>query len=151
MARLLMIFSRFHISVAMVLATIAYLAVPENAFADDPKVCAANCETTFGIDNPHYWNCVAGCCNTDDPGDPNCCSELCDPADPDCVTNCSAMLTTLCEKGDCELSISDPKNCHLQKASNCAAGGCVTTGAKCSTACSCLFSVGSSVPCWCQL
>ena len=102
--------SRFHISVALVLATVAYLAVPERAFADDPNKCASNCETEFGTGNPHYWSCIAGCCDSDDPGDPNCCSLLCDEKDPDCVSNCLSLLTI-------------PLCCDVKGALNCPLSG----------------------------
>jgi hypothetical protein len=84
--------SRFHISAAMVLATVAYLAVPEAAFGDDPYKCAGDCETRYGTGNASYWGCVANCCNTDDPNDPYCCADLCSGADPGCIRGCAAYV-----------------------------------------------------------
>src|SRR4051794_36660494 len=80
--------SRIHISAAMVLATIAFLAVPENAFADNPLACAATCGSP-GSDA--YRACIAKCCKDNDPYNNNCCKELCDPSDVKCVEVCEGF------------------------------------------------------------
>lgn len=128
MDRFLTLFSRFHVSAAMVLATVGYLAVPGNAFADDPKQCATDCENRYGAGNSSYWSCVAGCCNTDDPDDPNCCGLLCDDKDPDCIGSCNVLLNVvlLCP-GDAKCDNTKNKNtpCTTRdyKGGGCSGGG----------------------------
>ena len=121
MACFLTLLSRFHISAALALATIAFLAVPENAFADDMSVCVANCGTD--------GKCIADCCNKDDAGDTGCCDTFCN-GDTACLTACNAGLQARCVTLNCYTS-----DCQNPPAGTCAAGAC-PTGADC-TACKC--------------
>jgi hypothetical protein len=89
--------SRFHISAAMVLATVACLAVPDQALAD--ITAATSCYNTncasLTIGTPAYWKCVADCCNNNDPNDPSCCGTLCTLSaglDPNCITQCGMLM-----------------------------------------------------------
>lgn len=131
MARFLTLFSVFHISAAMVLASVAFLAVPESAFAapNQTAECASTCESSYGNDNSSYWTCVAGCCNTYDPGDPNCCSTFCDPSDPDCVAQCGALLT-------CVPSTCNNMSCLLPPADGVCGDNTCSGGTAC-TSCTC--------------
>ena len=90
MAWILTALSRFHISAAMVLATIAFLAVPENAFADEMQTCADKCKTDYAAGSAAYYQCIADCCLAKDPEDPDCCSTYCaqDEYYSTCVTEC---------------------------------------------------------------
>jgi hypothetical protein len=140
MAHVKSLLSRFHISTAMMLATVAFLAIPESAFADDPTKCAEACGPSGSIT---YWACIANCCNTDDPGDPKCCENLCDPSDPGCVAGCNNGLL-MC----CELSGSDPMNCPLS--GRLCPGGCDTTSNGCLN-CACIGPCpGTTLVCCCQ-
>jgi hypothetical protein len=125
--------SRFH-----VLATVAFLAIPGEAFADDMRLCALSCAQEFGIDNSSYWGCVAGCCNVDDPGDSNCCSTYCDPDDPNCVAGCESALTT-CIPGDCNTLACIDLPC-VTKTDNCKQS---TNKADCG-ACKCKENTGGT-------
>jgi hypothetical protein len=98
MARFLAVFSNFHISAALALATVAFLAVPESAFSDDPRVtsCIAGCPNTVP---PTYWACVAGCCNKYGAGD--CCN--CAKDDTDCQIYCEGALDVPCSGSGCDV------------------------------------------------
>lgn len=90
MVRLLTFLSWSSISLAMVLATVAVLAVPENAFA--AGTCQSDCKKKWGTGNSSYWNCIADCCNSLDAGNLNCCADRCDSGDSACQANCQAGL-----------------------------------------------------------
>ena len=114
MARVLSVLAWFHVSLAMVLATVALLAVPQSAFAESG--CPLNCKNWYGLGNSDYWNCIAGCCDQEDPENrEQCCSNYCNPSDTDCPNECYLVPPTPCQT----LVIGGT------------ASGCVNPGAQC--------------------
>ena len=143
MNRFLALAAWFPVSLAMVLATVAILAVPERAFADDgsdycTSYCASQCDpmdkdclkTCGGYCYAGYYDCDF--CKSLSGGDYYWCMAGCNAAPVPC----------------CELSLSDPKNCNLYGGVLCTAGSCDLT-APCAI-CACLKTINSSVPCGCQ-
>jgi hypothetical protein len=139
--------SKFHISAALVLATIGFLAVPENAFAEDPKTCAEKCD-------PSDWACYGKCCNDDDPDNPNCCADLCPAGDDylDCVAGCNANDKPSCNPGSRGIPLCTDGCRYVVTLGDC--GG--TPGTKylcklpntCAT-CKCKLANASMTDCWC--
>ena len=103
MSRLYSLGSWSFASVAIALAVLVPLAVPENAFADTAMTCMINCPgycvSQCGVaSGPCYDGCRAECpgrcCDQQCNGDPsclaNCCQSLCTgSSDPNCLANCA--------------------------------------------------------------
>ena len=134
MVRLFALVSFFPISLAMVLATIAVLAVPQNAFAD--AECETNCNSQYPDWDSANWECRGLCCIDDcaNSTDPDCgthCCEVSCNGDPDCMATCNAAFLT-CVPFDCvTLGCADPP-CVTQT-NNCSQ---ITNSTSCS-ACKC--------------
>jgi hypothetical protein len=95
-------------SLALVLAVLAILAVPEEAFADSGACdsCATSCTNQCGSDNDCYEVCMTGClnvcCSQQCGSDPTCWNSCCQDAcgsDQTCLNNC---LVAFCSRMDCE-------------------------------------------------
>jgi hypothetical protein len=93
------------VSLALALAVVATLAVPEEAFADSGSCtyCASACTTQCGSDNTCYENCMAsctqGCCTQQCNGDTTCMESCCEGAcgsDQTCLQNCCANCKDPC-------------------------------------------------------
>src|SRR5205814_2034988 len=77
------------------------LVVPANAFADAGSDCSASCGADFG--------CIAGCCLSACPDDPdcggNCCAVACN-GDQACLDMCMQQQVKKCEGDPCEYGVS---------------------------------------------
>jgi len=123
MARLYALLSYFHVALAMVLLTVAALAVPENAFADEPVACAMPVPGEPGYDC--YFNdpegmgtCCAGKCGGDTACTEACCCGACSlnyavgsTEYNDCVSRCNAASQlAACDAVGKDMSCND--QCH---------------------------------------
>ena len=131
MARLCNLLSWFFFALAPVLVTLAFLAVPENAFAD-PGSCLC------GIGD---WACVTDCCQ----GDSGCCTDNCF-GDADCLALCQAGPKNCkgcgnCAVKDCSgLSGLDYLDCILTLGACWGPGNCSLLLPSCAN-CSCRDAV----------
>jgi len=148
MVRFLTFLSYSTLSLAMVLATVAVLAVPEDAFADAGSDCAEYCGSFPPGAPEEYWQCLADCCSRDAA----CCASACGSSDPnnDCYAVCTAQTSCrsdLKETGDCANSGCQqpqgaPKTCITPGTGGCDGGG--------TCACSCAFRPLAKTPdCYC--
>ena len=80
--------SRFHVSAAMALATVAFLAVPENAFADKGTDCYQSCKAQF----PDYGDDCKACIN-------DCIWAACEDDEKCIEDNCETACN---QSGDCQ-------------------------------------------------
>src|SRR5438128_2141811 len=84
------------VCLAMVLATVAVLAVPEHAFAAPD--CPGECALTYGTGTAKYYGCLGECCYTQCNGDPECEATCCSDNCPDqtCKDGCNASALGPC-------------------------------------------------------
>ena len=114
MRLMLRLFSHFHMSAALALATIGVVAAPEDAWAYDPlQDCANKCKDDFGVDNWAYWTCVGNCCNHD----AQCCQTHTFGTDPNRFANCQAA------RGAATCSTTD-RNCNIYSTRGDCFGAC---------------------------
>ena len=120
--------SWFFFCMAAVLATVATLAVPENAFADTGSDCANYCIAQgYYPGTSGFNNCVGSCCSatcgSDSGCKTNCCASACG-SDSVCNSACSAAAVDcfwcFCSQYvDCHIIISSPTcNCILSVPDN---------------------------------
>lgn len=137
-----------HLSLAMALATVAVLAVPQTAFGDIS--CAITCATTHGTGNQNYWNCVAACCDADQLPRGSCCTQYCDPNDPQCVEKCT-VANTCAGPGICN-NLSDP--CVGRPSNDCTGVAtkdyCLAKSKDECSACACQRELGDETKCTCR-
>jgi hypothetical protein len=120
MLRLYSLGSWFCTSLALTLAVVAALAVPEGAFADSglppppPPCtnCSGDCSYQCGSDNTCYENCMTDCTGP-------CCNGQCG-SDPDCYYSC------------CQAACGDDQTCQANCQAGWAGPGC-TGGTTCYT------------------
>jgi hypothetical protein len=132
MDRVYSLSSRLFGYLAVTLALLAPLAVPQNAFADSASDCMAGsmswCMTQCGMDTGCISACYAAApgaccdlqCNGDSACQTACCQNLCN-GDSTCLANCSAALTFCKPSTKCS-AIKDETSCF---------GGSVSTNVKC--------------------
>jgi hypothetical protein len=110
------------ISLAMFLATVAALAVPERAFA--AADCLYDCSFAYQQGTPEYYDCLGKCCNNDCGGDSACNADCCTyncKGVKDCEDSCNAAAaswkcTVVCScpvigKCDCTVGASTCNKC----------------------------------------
>jgi len=155
MARLYALLSYFHVALAMVLLTVAALAVPENAFADEPVACAMPVPGEPGYEcdfnNPEgMGTCCAGKCGSDTACTEACCCGACSlnyavgsTEFNDCVSRCNAAAAQLFNcASDCLVS-----NCY--ESSTCAVLKSCNHSQKCLTSCDCYNKAPTGQPAQC--
>jgi hypothetical protein len=153
MERFLTLFPRFCVGLAMALATVAALAVPDNAFADAPTF--ANCITACSpaISQAAYGSCIGLCCNTYDAGDGQCCSTYCN-GDPDCLAACAIAPKKGCNPGGRGLArctdgcYYEPRTGLCDITGGGTITGCVVGDNTCAT-CTCKLNAKDNTDCWC--
>jgi hypothetical protein len=141
--------SRCHISAALALATVAFLAVPENAFAD-PDWCTTYCALVCGGDPTCASNCSVAC---EDGWSNGCaaCSHYSGQQYTECMDGCNAQGGTCrntgkdstdCARRQCQLQGGDPTACVAPGRLGC------DTGATC-IACECDYrATYADCLCW---
>ena len=158
MRRLSKVFSWFLGSLAAVLATVATLAVPDNAFADTGTVCAWNCNP-WGVGTTKYRECLGDCCSDKSAGDTGadatCCESACatDPDPMTCKETCQAGQklcqaqsgNRVCDKG-CYYNNNMDK-CDITIGGSIT--GCVIGGNSCAL-CKCDWADANKIDCWCK-
>jgi hypothetical protein len=143
------------ISVVMVLATLAGLAVPPTALADDAgDWCTFYCnDFCAGKGKTCMMSCWATCYNGYSNGCDSC-SGLSGDAYTECIAGCTEAISAAapCKIGYCE--VSGFNRCNLTDPNDdppCAGGECSTAAPNCSGSCECRYTIVlSSVKCWCQ-
>ncbi len=120
MSRLYTLGTWFCTSVAMALALLVPLAVPEGALADSGQTCYANCQTSCynqcGNDSACIQQCMGQCtgpccasaCNGDSTCQSTCCQEACG-GDSTCLQNCLAAASQCAVKYDTN---KNPQGCE---------------------------------------
>lgn len=91
-------------SLAIALALLVPLTVPEGALADAGSTCGQSCQSTTNIEcggdpkciaqqmGPCTGSCCSGACNGDSSCDATCCSEACGSTTNDCYNTCTAYV-----------------------------------------------------------
>lgn len=114
--------SWFCTSVAMTLAVLVALTVPETVFADSGMTCYANCETSCynqcGNDQTCILQRMGGCtgsccasaCNGSSSCQSTCCQEACQ-GDQNCINQCVGALAGQCPDGSMD-GCADNRACY---------------------------------------
>jgi hypothetical protein len=154
--------SRLSGSLAVVLLTLAALAVPNQfAWADSGQCmstcysdCSSSCTSQCGNDPNCYQSCNASCtancpgyccfgqCQGSSSCQSSCCQSVC-MGDTNCVNNCTSLQIKY--KDHCPTPIANPCPAGFASSASC-------TGLACSNpnwACTCVFTEGDPNTCTC--